>query len=91
MLSNVDFAANLISREKSFIYRMNGFLMLSQTSVPKLYLHFIESGYWRRYDKYVNEIILNYFLRRKKKWKLLDRKVVLRRKFSVSEVTCQGW
>ena len=67
------------------------FSSLAQTSVPKLYIHFIESGYPRSYDKYVNEIILYYFSRRKKKWKLLDKKVDLRQKSSVSEVTCQGW
>jgi hypothetical protein len=32
-------------------------LILAQTSVPKLYLHLIESGYSWIYDKYVNEII----------------------------------
>ena len=61
MSLNVVFATNSISKEESFIFEMNGFLFLAQTSVPKLYLHFIESGYLKIYDKYVNEIILDYF------------------------------
>ena len=57
MLSNVGYETNLISKTKSFISVIDGFLILAQTSVPKLYLDLIESGYLRGYDKYVNEII----------------------------------